>query len=230
MAIRVREVSVPAAKDVVLDGNLSIPDGADAIVLFAHGAGSSRFSPRNQYVASVLLRASLATLLIDLLTPEEEEAELLTRHLRFNIELLADRLVGVTQWLKHEPRTQRLAVGYFGASTGAAAALVAAAREPDRVGAIVSRGGRPDLAGDALPRVRAPTLLIVGGADIVVLELNREAFERLQTEKRLEIIPGATHLFEEPGALERVAELATRWFVDHLTALDRRTEEAGRWT
>jgi dienelactone hydrolase len=228
MAIRVREVSVPAAEDAVLDGNLSIPDGADAIVLFAHGAGSSRFSPRNQYVASVLLRAGLATLLIDLLTPEEEEAELLTRHLRFNIELLADRLVGVTQWLNHKPSTQRLALGYFGASTGAAAALVAAAREPDRVGAIVSRGGRPDLAGDALPRVRAPTLLIVGGADIVVLELNREAFERLQTEKRLEIIPGATHLFEEPGALERVAELATRWFVDHLTAHEWRTEEARR--
>jgi dienelactone hydrolase len=229
MAIRVREVSIPAARDVVLDGNLSIPDGARAIVLFAHGAGSSRFSPRNQYVASMLLRAGLATLLMDLLTGEEEEAELFTRHLRFNIELLASRVVEVTQWLSRQPATQYLAVGYFGASTGAAAALVAAANQGDRVGAIVSRGGRPDLAGDALPRVRAPTLLIVGAADTVVLELNREAFERLQTEKKLEIIPGATHLFEEPGALERVAELATEWFLAHLPAREPRAEEAGRW-
>jgi putative phosphoribosyl transferase len=230
MTIQEREVSVSAGDGITLNGSLVMPDGAQAVVLFAHGSGSSRHSPRNRYVAGVLQRAGLATLLIDLLTADEEEAERFTRHLRFDIELLAGRLVGVTRWLLREPATSRLAIGYFGSSTGAAAALVAAAREPDRIGAVVSRGGRPDLAGNALPRVRAPTLLIVGGADTQVIELNQEALELLEAEKRLEIVPGATHLFEEPGALERVAELASRWFVSHLATQERVwTEETGQW-
>jgi putative phosphoribosyl transferase len=213
-----RTVSVSTGGDVVLQGSLVVPEGAGGVVLFAHGSGSSRFSPRNRYVAGVLQQAGLATLLVDLLTAEEEDEERYTRHLRIDIGLLAARLVGVTRWLLDEPKTQRLSVGYFGSSTGAAAALVAAAVEPDAVGAVVSRGGRPDLAGDALPRVQAPTLLIVGGADTEVLELNREAFDLLQSEKRLVVVPGATHLFEEPGTLEHVAELASRWFVNHLGA------------
>jgi len=185
-------------------------------VLFAHGSGSGRHSPRNRYVAQELRQAGLATLLIDLLTPEEEEIDLRTRHLRFDIGLLAVRLTGATDWLKREPDTRNLRVGYFGASTGAGAALVAAAERPEEVGAIVSRGGRPDLAGDALPRVRAPTLLIVGGNDASVIEMNREATERLRVEKELKIVSGATHLFEEPGALEKVARLASDWFVWYL--------------
>jgi putative phosphoribosyl transferase len=203
-----------------LQGDLAVPANASGVVLFAHGSGSSRLSPRNRYVAAMLQRAPLATLLIDLLTPEEEEAERFTRHLRFDIGLLAGRLEGVTHWLTGAPDTQQLPIGYFGASTGAAAALVAAASEPDAVGAVVSRGGRPDLAGNALPHVRAPTLLIVGGADSEVEELNREALQLLATEKRLEIVPGATHLFEEPGTLERAAELARDWFVAHLRAVN----------
>jgi putative phosphoribosyl transferase len=185
-------------------------------VLFAHGSGSGRHSPRNRYVAEELCQAGLATLLIDLLTPEEEEVDLRTRHLRFDVGLLAERLVGATDWLKRDPNTQELRVGYFGASTGAGAALVAAAECPKEVGAVVSRGGRPDLAGDALGRVRAPTLLIVGGEDIPVIEMNREAMDQLRTEKELEIVAGATHLFEEPGALEKVARLASDWFVRYL--------------
>jgi putative phosphoribosyl transferase len=185
-------------------------------VLFAHGSGSGRHSPRNRYVAQVLREAGLATLLIDLLTAEEEEVDLRTRHLRFDIGLLAERLVGATEWLERNPDTQDLRVGYFGASTGAGAALVAAAERPEPIGAIVSRGGRPDLAGPALPRVTAPTLLIVGGNDFPVIGMNQEAMEQLRTEKRLEIVPGATHLFEEPGALEEVARLAADWFVRHL--------------
>jgi dienelactone hydrolase len=210
-----REVRVPVGS-VTLEGNRGVPEGARGVVLFAHGSGSGRHSPRNRYVAQELRQAGLATLLIDLLTPEEEEIDLRTRHLRFDIGLLAQRLVGATDWLKGEPDTQNLRVGYFGASTGAGAALVAAAERHEEVGAIVSRGGRPDLAGDALARVRAPTLLIVGENDAPVMKMSREAMEQMNVEKELEIVPGATHLFEEPGALEEVAQLAADWFVRHL--------------
>jgi len=210
------EVEVDSADGEPLRGTLTVPPGAQGVVLFAHGSGSSRFSARNRHVAQVLQRTRFATLLMDLLTEREEEAERYTRHLRFDIDLLAERLVSATLWLAREQRTRQLPIGHFGASTGAAAALVAAAREPEAVAAVVSRGGRPDLAGAALPLVRAPTLLIVGGADTEVLELNREALALLRSEKRLEIVPGATHLFEEPGALDRVAVLAARWFAEHL--------------
>jgi putative phosphoribosyl transferase len=210
-----REIRVPAGP-VTLEGNLSVPDDAQGVVLFAHGSGSGRHSPRNRYVAGALREAGLATLLIDLLTPEEEEVDLRTRHLRFNIGLLADRLAGATDWLAQDRNTQNLRVGYFGASTGAGAALVAAAERPEAVGAVVSRGGRPDLAGEALPRVAAPTLLIVGGEDAPVIGMNREAFARIRSEKKLEVVPGATHLFEEPGKLEEVARLAAGWFACHL--------------
>jgi dienelactone hydrolase len=210
-----REVRVPAGSET-LEGSLGVPEDVQGVVLFAHGSGSGRHSPRNRYVAQELREAGLATLLIDLLTPEEEEVDMRTRHLRFDIGLLAARLIGATDWLKRDPNTQKLRVGYFGASTGAGAALVAAAERPDFLGALVSRGGRPDLAGDALAHVRAPTLLIVGENDVKVIEMNREAMERLRTEKELKIIPGATHLFEEPGTLKEVARLATDWFVCHL--------------
>jgi putative phosphoribosyl transferase len=210
-----REIRVPAGP-VTLEGNLSVPDDAQGVVLFAHGSGSGRHSPRNRYVAGALREAGLATLLIDLLTPEEEEVDLRTRHLRFDIGLLADRLAGATDWLAQDRNTQNLRVGYFGASTGAGAALVAAAERPEAVGAVVSRGGRPDLAGEALPRVAAPTLLIVGGEDAPVIGMNREAFARIRSEKKLEVVPGATHLFEEPGKLEEVARLAAGWFACHL--------------
>src|SRR3954447_13563176 len=204
-----------AADSVTLDGDLRWPEDARAVVLFAHGSGSSRHSSRNRYVARLLNKAKLATLLIDLLTVDEEAIDVHTAHLRFDIELLARRLVGATDWLTQRPDMRHLPIGYFAPSTGAAAALVAATRRPDVIGAIVSRGGRPDLAGPALSRVRAPTLLIVGGSDPLVLDLNRDALRELQTEKLLEIVPGATHLFEEPGALQRVAEVATDWFEDH---------------
>jgi pimeloyl-ACP methyl ester carboxylesterase len=200
-----------------LEGDLDIPDGARAVVLFAHGSGSSRNSPRNRYVARVLRDAGLATLLMDLLTGDEEAIDMETGHLRFDIGLLAGRVVGATDWLARAPETAGFPVGYFGASTGAAAALVAAAERPERVGAVVSRGGRPDLAGEALPRVRAPTLLIVGGFDGPVIGLNRQALERLgSAEKQLVVIPGASHLFPEPGALEAVARLAADWLTRHL--------------
>jgi dienelactone hydrolase len=199
-----------------LDGDLTLAPGARGLVLFAHGSGSSRKSSRNRYVAQELRRSGLGTLLMDLLTPEEEAADARTAHLRFDIGLLAERLGAATDWLRQDPRTSRLAVGYFGASTGGGAALVAAVDRPAEVGAVVSRGGRPDLAGAALPRVQAPTLLIVGGRDEPVIEMNREALARLRCEKRLEIVPGATHLFEEPGALEEVARLAAGWFARHL--------------
>jgi putative phosphoribosyl transferase len=199
-----------------LDGNLSVPEGARGVVLFAHGSGSGRNSPRNRHVAGVLREAGLATLLMDLLTTDEEEADLRTGHLRFDIGLLAQRLTAATDWLMENPDTQNLRIGYFGASTGAGAALVAAAQRPEAVGAVVSRGGRPDLAGDALPLLKAPTLLIVGGNDVPVIGMNQEALEQLSAVKRLEIIPGATHLFEEPGTLEEVARLAAGWFVRHL--------------
>src|ERR1700724_3531801 len=197
---------------VLLEGTFTLPEGARGITLFAHGTSSSRFSPRNCYVAQQLNREKLATLLVDLLSPEEEAVDLRTARLRFNIGLLAERLVGVTGWLVRQPDTRPLRIGYFGASTGAAAALVAAAERPQIVRAIVSRGGRPDLAGPALARVEAPTLLIVGGDDTPVIELNRAALAQLRCEKRLVIVPGATHLFEEPGALDEVARLAREWF------------------
>jgi putative phosphoribosyl transferase len=208
-------VKVDAA-GVTLEGNLAVPDPARGIVVFAHGSGSSRHSPRNRYVASVLQEAGLATLLVDLLTLEEERIDVRTAHIRFDIDLLAARLVGCTAWLAQQPPTQELRVGYFGASTGGGAALVAAAERPDDVGAVVSRGGRPDLAGEALPRVKAPTLLIVGGNDTPVIKMNREALALLQCEKQLSIVPGATHLFEEPGTLEEVARLAREWFLQYL--------------
>jgi putative phosphoribosyl transferase len=204
------------AGGVALSGDLALPEGVRALVLFAHGSGSSRFSPRNRYVAEQLNAAGLATLLVDLLTPDEEALDQQTAELRFDIGLLAQRLVGVSDWLRQQPQTRDLALGYFGASTGAAAALVAAAARPQAVGAVVSRGGRPDLAGDALPLVQAPTLLIVGGNDRQVIALNQAALERMRCERRLVIVPGATHLFEEPGALEEVARLARDWFLRYL--------------
>jgi pimeloyl-ACP methyl ester carboxylesterase len=206
------------ADDARLVGDLTVPPAPQGLVLFAHGSGSGRQSPRNRFVASVLHHARLATFLFDLLTEAEEVADRRTAHLRFDIPLLAGRLAAASDWLQSERRTARLGQGYFGASTGAAAALVAAARRPERVAAIVSRGGRPDLAADALTRVRAPTLLIVGGNDPIVVELNRQALRRLVGEKQLVIVPGAGHLFEEPGALEKVAALARDWFVRYLPA------------
>jgi dienelactone hydrolase len=211
------EVHIQAGH-AVLSGTLTIPENAVALVLFVHGSGSSRHSPRNQFVARTLNDAGLSTLLFDLLTPEEEAIDTYTREHRFNIGLLAERLVHATQWTKQQEQTRNLRIGYFGSSTGAAAALVAAAEIPQDVGAIVSRGGRPDLAGGALPKVQAPTLLIVGGNDDIVIELNEMARDQMRCEVKLEIVPGATHLFEEPGALEQVAKLASDWFVSHIGA------------
>jgi len=210
-----RTVSVPAA-GVVLEGTLGVPNGAHAIILFAHGSGSSRFSSRNRFVARVLRERLLGTLLLDLLSPEEEQLDEITRQHRFDIAMLADRLVAATDWLAKQPDTRALPVGLFGASTGGGAALVAAAERPDRIGAVVSRGGRPDLADQALPLVTAPTLLLVGERDEVVIQLNQRAKTRMRAETRLEIVPGATHLFEERGALERVASMAGDWFENHL--------------
>jgi dienelactone hydrolase len=207
-------VRIPVA-GATLDGDLVQPENARGLVLFAHGSGSSRHSPRNRYVAGVLQQAGLATLLMDLLTPGEEAVDLRTAELRFDIPLLARRLVGATGWLLQQPQTRELKIGYFGASTGAAAALIAGAQRP-QTGAVVSRGGRPDLAGDALPQVQAPTLLIVGGRDLPVIEMNRTALAELRCEKQMVIVPGATHVFEEPGALEEVARLARAWFEQHL--------------
>jgi putative phosphoribosyl transferase len=204
------------ADDVGLEGNLLIPDGATGVVLFAHGSGSSRFSSRNRYVAEELRAAGMGTLLIDLLTQDEEQIDMRTAHLRFDIGLLAGRLTAAIEWLEHSAQTQTLKVGLFGASTGGGAALVAAARRPDRVAAVVSRGGRPDLAGPSLPHVKAPTLLIVGGDDIPVIAMNREAYEQMKSVRRLEIVTGASHLFEEPGTLEQVARLASNWFIEYL--------------
>jgi dienelactone hydrolase len=209
------EVHIPAGP-VIVDGNLTVPQSTSGLVLFAHGSGSSRHSPRNQFVARTLNNEGLATLLFDLLTPEEESVDLRTREHRFNISLLAERLVHATKWAKQQQQTRDLRVGYFGSSTGGGAALVAAAELPDDVGAVVSRGGRPDLAGDALPKVKAPTLLIVGGEDHVVIELNEQARAQMRCEIKIDIVPGATHLFEEPGALEQVTKLASDWFVNHI--------------
>jgi putative phosphoribosyl transferase len=210
-----REIQIPSG-GARLNGTLQVPEGASGIVVFAHGSGSSRFSPRNQYVAGMLRDAGLGTLLFDLLTPAEEAVDVQTRELRFDIGLLAMRLMDATTWLAHGDATQRLRIGYFGASTGGGAALVAAARLGQVIGAVVSRGGRPDLAGTALPHVASPTLLIVGGRDTTVIQMNEAAYAQLRCQKALEIVPGATHLFEEPGALERVAQLAAGWFQQHL--------------
>jgi putative phosphoribosyl transferase len=199
-----------------IEGNLRVPANAGGVVLFAHGSGSSRFSPRNQYVAGVLNEAGFATLLIDLLTRDEEEIDLRTRQFRFDLDLLTERLIRATEWLKKNPQTRTLRIGLFGSSTGAAAALIAAAKLVDDVRAVVSRGGRPDLAMEYLAGVKAPTLLIVGGWDTVVIDLNQKAMNRLSAEKKLEVVPEATHLFEEPGKLEEVANLATAWFSKHL--------------
>lgn len=213
---REHEIRVPAGS-VTLEGNLYLPEAPRGIVLFAHGSGSSRHSPRNRYVATTLQESGLATLLIDLLTAQEEAVDQHTAHLRFDIRLLASRLIQVTDWLLQNAATRELKIGYVGASTGAGAALLAAAEHPSGVAAIVSRGGRPDLAGPALAHVRAPTLLIVGGEDRPVIKLNQEAYAQLRVERRLEIVPGATHLFEESGTLQQVAHLARQWFERYLT-------------
>ncbi|HKY26378.1 MAG TPA: dienelactone hydrolase family protein [Pyrinomonadaceae bacterium] len=204
---------------VQLDGELKVPQGANGIVLFAHGSGSSRHSRRNQYVARVIREAGAGTLLFDLLTKEEEAIDAYTGELRFNIEFLARRLVDATNWITSQPSTQHLRIGYFGASTGAAAALIGAVELSNIVAAVVSRGGRPDLARNALAKVKAPTLLIVGGNDDVVIELNQEALAKLTCEKELKIVPAASHLFEEPGTLEQVAQLASNWFKKKLQPL-----------
>jgi len=209
------EVQIQAGR-AVLSGNLTIPENATGLVLFAHGSGSSRHSPRNQFVAHTINDAGLGTLLFDLLTQDEEATDTWTREHRFNIGLLAQRLVHATKWAKQQEETRDLRIGYFGSSTGGAAALVAATELPQDIGVVVSRGGRPDLAGDALPKVEAPTLLIVGGSDDIVIELNEMARDQMRCEVKLEIVPGATHLFEEPGTLEKVAKLASDWFVNHI--------------
>ena len=209
------EVRIPAGR-AMLDGDLTIADQAKGLVLFVHGSGSSRHSPRNQSVARTLNQAGLATLLFDLLTPEEESVDLYTREHRFDIGLLAERLVYATKWAKEQKETRDLRIGYFGSSTGGGAALVAAAKLPDEVNAVVSRGGRPDLADEALSKVKAPTLLIVGGEDHVVVDLNEQARAQMKCDCKIDIVPGATHLFEEPGALGEVAKLASDWFVKHI--------------
>jgi dienelactone hydrolase len=209
-----------------LEGYLDLPPDAPGVVLFAHGSGSSRHSPRNQYVAEVIQAAGLGTLLFDLLTQTEEQEDAITGALRFDIDLLAQRLIGATRWLELQPVTRGLKVGYFGASTGAAAALMAAAELGGRIAAVVSRGGRPDLAGNALRQVWAPTLLIVGGYDEMVICLNNEAYEKLHCEKDIRIVPCATHLFEEPGKLEQVAQISANWFSKHMSISAQREEAA----
>jgi putative phosphoribosyl transferase len=209
------EVKIPVGQ-VVVEGNLTIPHNARGLVIFAHGSGSSRFSPRNQYVSKQFVDARIGTLLFDLLTSQEEEQDVLTAEYRFNIALLARRLIGATEWLKLDARTNKLRFGYFGASTGAAAALIAAATMADDIAAVVSRGGRPDLAEDYLPKVKAPTLLLVGGLDEEVIELNEKAAAQMVATKKIVIIPGATHLFEEPGKLEEVAKISADWFIQYL--------------
>jgi putative phosphoribosyl transferase len=215
MPTREREVRLQIG-EVALSGTLSLPRRAGGLVVFAHGSGSSRHSPRNRFVAETLRDAGLGTLLFDLLTRNEEKIDLATRHLRFDIPLLSERVIGAIDWLAEQPQARPLTIGLFGASTGAAAALVAAAERPRRVGAVVSRGGRPDLAGEALHRVRAPSLLIVGSLDQVVIDLNRAAARQMNAPVQLTLVEGATHLFEEPGTLEEVASLASRFFASHL--------------
>ena len=209
------EIVIPV-ESARLSGELIVPAGATGVVLFAHGSGSGRHSPRNQFVAGEIRKQKVGTLLFDLLTPEEVEIDARTRHLRFDIELLAGRLVAASRWLTALPAFESKKIGLFGSSTGGAAALVAAAALGERVGAVVSRGGRPDLAGPALGKVKSPVLLLVGGRDETVLELNKQAFARLKSEKQLKIIPGATHLFEEPGKLELVAYFVAGWFAQYL--------------
>ena len=213
--VKTGEVQIRAGS-ALLTGELKVPAKATGVVLFAHGSGSSRHSPRNQYVARVIREVGVATLLFDLLTRQEESIDNYTREFRFDIKLLARRLVAATNWLAAEKETNKLRPGYFGASTGGGAALVAAAQLKEKVGAVVSRGGRPDLAGPALGRVTAPTLLIVGGFDGPVIRMNEDAYAQLRCVKELKIIPGATHLFEEPGKLEEVARLAAAWFLTRL--------------
>jgi putative phosphoribosyl transferase len=209
-------IKIPVAS-VEVEGNMFLPSETGCLVIFVHGSGSSRFSPRNQYVAKEFNKASMGTLLFDLLTPGEEEEDELTAEYRFDIALLSQRLIGVTEWLRVDPQTSKLRLGYFGASTGAAAALIAAAKMPDDVAAVVSRGGRPDLAGQLyLPQVRAPTLLLVGGDDEEVIELNKQAQSQMTNKNKLVIVPGATHLFEEPGKLEEISRFATDWFSRYL--------------
>jgi putative phosphoribosyl transferase len=214
-AVEEREVQLPV-RDLSIAGTLTVPTGARGVVVFAHGSGSGRFSPRNRAVAAALVDAGLGTLLMDLLTAEEEAVDVRTARLRFDIPLLAERVIAAIDWLGPEVIGAELPIGAFGASTGAAAALIAAADRPQRVSAVVSRGGRPDLAGQALQRVQAPTLLIVGGRDMEVIRLNQSAQALLGGESQLELVPGASHLFEEPGALDQVAELARGWFLRHL--------------
>ncbi len=209
------DVEIPVGT-VVVEGRLTIPHNAHGIVLFAHGSGSSRFSPRNQYVSRQFIAARFGTLLFDLLTAEEEQQDQYTAQYRFDIPLLAQRLIGATHWLKKDSRANKLPFGYFGASTGAAAALIGAAKLPEDVSAVVSRGGRPDLAAEYLPKVQAPTLLIVGGWDAEVIELNQQAQSQMTNENKLEIVPEATHLFEEPGKLEAVAQLSIEWFLKYI--------------
>lgn len=217
MEIKSKEIRIPIGS-INLEGNLDIPAGAKGIVIFVHGSGSSRHSPRNQYVAKELQKEGLATLLFDLLTAQEERIDMLTRELRFDIDLLSKRLISVTSWVLNQPEIKELNLGYFGASTGAAAALIAAKVHSDNIKAVVSRGGRPDLAENSLMYVKAPTLLIVGGRDPQVIELNQWALDRMKMpEKELKIVPGATHLFEEKGTLEEVARLAGEWFRRHLS-------------
>jgi len=210
------EILIPVGQ-TALEGELIIPEKAKAIVLFAHGSGSSRFSPRNQFVAKFLRSHGLATLLIDLLSQEEDAIDEATSQLRFDIELLSGRLCSITDWLLQDERTKNLRIGYFGASTGAAAALIAATKRKPHIYAVVSRGGRPDLAGNHLEKVISPTLLIIGGNDTVAIELNKEAAAKLRCETKLAIVPGATHLFEEPGTLEKVAIQACDWFLKHIS-------------
>jgi dienelactone hydrolase len=212
---QIGEVSIPTGNETI-NGNLDIPEGARVVVLFAHGSGSGRFSPRNTYVARLMNNRGMATLLMDLLTAGEEAVDEQTGEFRFDIDLLARRLIDATVWLGQNPGTASLAIGYFGASTGAAAALIAAAKLPNDVKAVVSRGGRPDLASEHLAKLKAPTLLIVGGDDFEVLEMNKNALRLIRGEKKLEVVPGATHLFEEPGKLQEAAELAIDWFAGHL--------------
>ncbi|HEV8130524.1 MAG TPA: dienelactone hydrolase family protein [Acidobacteriota bacterium] len=222
-AILAQSVTVTSG-EVHLEGEMNLPAGASGIVLFAHGSGSSRHSPRNKYVAQIIQQAGLGTLLFDLLTRQEEAIDLRTAHLRFNIDLLANRLVDATRWFRANEEIGHLNVGYFGSSTGGGAALVAAAALQNEIRAVVSRGGRPDLAGQALPQVKCPTLLIVGGHDEPVIRLNREAYARLECKKELKIVPGATHLFEEPGKLQQVAELAAGWFKKYLAPAEPHDE------
>jgi putative phosphoribosyl transferase len=224
-------VQIPV-DSIVLEGNLTIPVNTQAVVLFAHGSGSNRFSERNQLVAQTLSRSGLSTLLVDLLTPGEDKIDRQTQHLRFDIGLLALRLTAAIDWLANNPSTSNLRTGLYGASTGAAAAIVATVARPNRISAIVSRGGRVDLAGQALSQVRAPTMLIVGGNDQAVVRLNRDAFGVMRTLKAMEVIPGATHLFEEPGAMERVSTMTRDWFVQYLTGVQTIPEpepDPNRW-